>query len=192
MRRRLGPSAPEFAVAYDVRPGGNWEGRNVLRRLTPSGDEAQEARLAASRAKLFAIRQERAAPPRDDKVLADWNGLMIAALARASAAFAAPEMLEAARAAFASVWNGLRDSNRRLAHSGRMGRIGAPAMLDDYAALARAALALFQATGSPGYLEAADLGRRRGAGPVSGRGRRALSHRHRRRRRALGQVPHLA
>jgi uncharacterized protein YyaL (SSP411 family) len=151
----LGAGAAEFKAVYDVRAGGNWEGSNVLRRLKPLGDGAFEARLAAARAKLFEIRSGRAAPPRDDKILADWNGMMIAALARASAVFAEPEFLAAARSAFAAVWNGLRNGDDRLVHSAREGRIGAPAMLDDYAALARAALALFQATGAPGYLHAA-------------------------------------
>jgi len=151
----LGPQAAEFKTAYDVRDEGNWEGRTVLRRRAPLGDAAFEARLAQGRATLFAIRAGRPAPPLDDKILADWNGLTIAALARAHAVFGEPDYLEAARAAFAAVWNGLRDGNGRPVHSARAGTIGAPGMLDDYAALARAALALFQATGVRGYLDAA-------------------------------------
>ena len=80
---------------------------------------------------------------------------MIAALARASAVFAAPEFLAAARAAFAFVWTRAARRPGRLAHSWRAGRVGASGMLDDYAALARAALALFEATGEPAYLDAA-------------------------------------
>jgi hypothetical protein len=151
----LGEDSAAFKAAYDVRPGGNWEGRDVLRRVTPPGGPADEQRLRDSRARLFAAREARAKPPLDDKVLADWNGLMIAALARASAVFAAPEFLAAARAAFAFVRERLRDGDGRLAHSWRAGRIGAAGMLDDHAALARAALALFEATGEPDHLEAA-------------------------------------
>jgi uncharacterized protein YyaL (SSP411 family) len=151
----LGEAAPEFQAAYDVGAGGNWEGRTVLRRLTPLGDPAYEARLAAARKKLFTLRADRPAPPCDDKILADWNGLTIAALARASFVFDAPEFLAAARAAFLDVTTKLRDPRGRLAHSAREGRIGAPGMLDDFASLARAALALFEATGEPAYLEAA-------------------------------------
>jgi hypothetical protein len=150
----LDESAEEFKAAYDVRDGGNWEGRTVLRRLTPLGDRAYEARLAAARLTLFALREKRPAPPRDDKILADWNGLTIAALVRASAVFGEPEYLAAARAAFADVSEHLRDARGRLVHSAREGRIGAPGMLDDFAAFARAALALFEATGAPAYLEA--------------------------------------
>ena len=75
----LGRDAEAFKLAYDVREGGNWEGRNVLRMQNPCDPET-EAALAPARAKLFALRESRPRPGLDDKVLADWNGLMIAAL----------------------------------------------------------------------------------------------------------------
>ncbi len=153
--RILGNAAAEFKDAYDVRPGGNWEGRNVLRRVTPQGDAAAEAMLAASRARLYAERDKRVRPARDDKILADWNGLAIAALARAAAVFDAPEFLVAAQDAFAFVVEFLNDGEGRLIHAWRAGRSGAGGMLDDYAAMARAALSLFEATGEPDYLTAA-------------------------------------
>jgi uncharacterized protein YyaL (SSP411 family) len=149
----LGPDSAAFKAAYDVRPEGNWEGRNVLRRRRAHGADEDEAALAASRARLFALRERRPKPGRDDKILADWNGLMIAALARAAAAFAAPEFLNAARAAYAFIDRTLRDERGRLIHAWRDGRIGAAGMLDDHASLARAALALFEATGRRAYLE---------------------------------------
>ena len=151
----LGEDAAAFEAAYDVRAGGNWEGRNVLRRVSPPGDAAAEARLGAARARLFAEREERVRPARDDKILADWNGLTIAALARGAAVFDAPEFLDAARAAFAFVAQTLSDREGRLVHAWRAGRRGAAGMLDDYAAMARAALSLFEATGEPDYLSAA-------------------------------------
>ena len=151
----LGSASPVFKALYDVRRGGNWEGVNVLRRVTPLSDEAVEAQLGGCRARLFEARMLRPAPPLDDKILADWNGLMIAALARASFVFGAPQYLAAARAAFAYVSTHLRDATGRLVHSARGGVIGAPAMLDDYASLARAALQLFEATGEPAYLDEA-------------------------------------
>ena len=58
----LGKDAAAFNAAYDVRPEGNWEGHNVLQRIAPPGDEVSEARLAASRAKLFAAREKRIRP----------------------------------------------------------------------------------------------------------------------------------
>ena len=151
----LGEDAAAFKAAYDVRAGGNWEGRNVLRRVTPAGDAEAEARLAAARARLYAAREKRVRPARDDKILADWNGLTIAALARGAAVFEAPEFLAAARAAFAFVAETLRDGEGRLVHAWRAGRSGAAGMLDDYAAMARAALSLFEVTGEPEYLAAA-------------------------------------
>ncbi len=151
----LGEDAAAFEAAYDVRKGGNWEGRNVLRRMTPQGDGEAEARLASARARLFATREKRVRLARDDKILADWNGLTIAALARAAAVFDAPEFLGAARAAFAFIAETLRDGEGRLVHAWRAGRVGAVGMLDDYAAMARAALSLFEATGEPDYLAAA-------------------------------------
>ena len=151
----LGKASQRFKAAYDVTPGGNWEGKTVLRRLAPIGSPEEEADLAASRAKLFALREARARPARDDKVLADWNGLTIAALARASAAFGQPEWLATARSAFAFVMATLRGADGRLLHAWRDGRAGARGMLDDYASMARAALLLFEATGEPGDLDTA-------------------------------------
>jgi uncharacterized protein YyaL (SSP411 family) len=151
----LGAEAPAFKQGYDVRAGGNWEGRNVLRMQKPV-DPATDAALAEARAKLRALRESRPRPGLDDKVLADWNGLLISALARAAAAFDAPQMLEAARAAFDALDTKLRDGQGRLVHAWREGRIGAAGMLDDSAAFARAALALYEATGEPRYLNLAE------------------------------------
>ncbi len=148
----LGADSAAFKAAYDVRPEGNWEDRNVLRRtLARSGDGAAEARLAESREKLFALREKRPKPALDDKILADWNGLMIAALARAASFAFAPACLDAARRAFAFIDETLRDDQGRLVHAWRAGRVGAAGMLDDYASMARAALALFEATGERAY-----------------------------------------
>jgi uncharacterized protein YyaL (SSP411 family) len=151
----LGGDAAPFKAAYDVTAEGNWEGRTVLRRMTAQGSAQEEAALAASRAKLFALRETRTKPGRDDKVLADWNGLTIAALARASAAFGEPAWLETGRAAFDFVILKLRGPDGRLLHAWREGHPGARALLDDYASMARAALALFEASGEPRDLDAA-------------------------------------
>ena len=151
----LGAEAPAFKAAYDVQPHGNWEHTNVL-RLKPPADPTLDASLAGARAKLAALRAGRARPGLDDKALTDWNGLTIAALARASAVFAAPEMLHAAQAAFDALDRGQRDARGRLVHATRDGRIGAAGLLDDSAAFARAALALFEATGLARYLASAE------------------------------------
>jgi uncharacterized protein YyaL (SSP411 family) len=151
----LRDGASPFKAAYDVTPEGNWEGRTVLRRITPRGSAQEEAELANARAKLFALREARPKPGRDDKVLADWNGLTIAALARASAVFAEPAWLKSARAAFDFIMAKLRGADGRLLHAWREGHPGARALIDDYASMARAALALFEASGEPRDLEAA-------------------------------------
>jgi uncharacterized protein YyaL (SSP411 family) len=150
----LGDAARSFKTAYDVTRGGNWEDRTVLRRVTPRGSPDEETGLAASRAKLRAHREARPKPGRDDKVLADWNGLTIAALVRASAIFDEPAWLQTARAAFEFIVTQLRSVDGRLLHAWREGHPGARALLDDYSSMARAALGLFEASGEPGDLDA--------------------------------------
>jgi uncharacterized protein YyaL (SSP411 family) len=143
----LGPDAAAFKQAYDVTPGGNWEGHTILRRMTPPGSAEQEAALARARDVLFAVRAKRIRPGRDDKVLADWNGLAIAGLARAAAVFGQPDWLARAAAAFDAVMKHLGTPDGRVRHAWRLGRVTAAGMLDDQAAMARAAIALHEATG---------------------------------------------
>ncbi len=153
----LPPSvATLFKTVYDVTPDGNWEGRTILNRNHANGDpgEDTEKSLGEARASLLAIRQKRVSPGRDDKVLADWNGMMIAALAKAAFVFHRPDWLALAERAFAAV---CRHQNRadRLAHSLRCGRSQSEAMLDDYAQMARAALILYEMTGQETFLSQA-------------------------------------
>jgi uncharacterized protein len=156
--RLLGERAPRFKAAYDVTSGGNWEGHTILNRLRhlPLADPAAEAELAACRALLFHAREERVHPGLDDKVLADWNGLMIAALAAAGSVFERPDWLDLAKDAFAFILAEMSDGDGRLFHSWRAGRKRHRAVLDDYANLARAALLLHEATGEARYLEHAE------------------------------------
>ncbi|HSA82863.1 MAG TPA: thioredoxin domain-containing protein [Geminicoccaceae bacterium] len=155
--RLLGADAAAFRLAYGVTDSGNWEGRTVLNRLHQPGllAEEEEARLRASAAVLRAARSERVPPGRDDKVLADWNGLMIAALAAASAVFDRPDWLERARGAFAFI-TAQMVTDDRLAHSWRAGRTLDLAFLEDYANLASAALTLFEHTAERAYLRQAE------------------------------------
>ncbi|MFZ1430025.1 MAG: thioredoxin domain-containing protein [Geminicoccaceae bacterium] len=154
--RLLGDDAPAFRLAYGVTTAGNWEGVNVLNRLHAAGlPGAQDAeRLSTDRAILHAARALRPRPGRDDKLLADWNGLMIAALARVSGQFARPEWLVIARSAFDAVLARMSDGDR-LFHSWRAQRRLPMAFLDDYAQMSRAALALHEQTGAQRYLEQA-------------------------------------
>jgi uncharacterized protein len=145
-----------FAEVYDVTGDGNFEGHNILNRLhwlaLRSPDE--ERRLADLRAKLLAERDKRVRPGWDDKVLADWNGLMIAALARASVVFERPEWLELAKRAFDFVVTRMTE-NGRLLHAYRDGKAKAPATASDYANMIWAALRLNEATNEQRYFDQA-------------------------------------
>jgi uncharacterized protein YyaL (SSP411 family) len=148
----LGAESPAFKAAYDVHPDGNWEGNTILRRVAPPGDVEAEAKLARCREILFAARAQRIRPGRDDKVLTDWNGLAIAALCRAAMVFGRPDWLERAASAFDFIMERMIGPGGRIQHAWRLGRITAPGLLDDQAAMARAALALYEATASPDRL----------------------------------------
>ncbi|MEP4886287.1 MAG: thioredoxin domain-containing protein, partial [Alphaproteobacteria bacterium] len=149
----LGDEAGVFKDAYDVRPGGNWDGHNILNRSRDPElkDDATEARLRAARARLFEVRAPRVRPALDDKILTDWNGLMIAGLVEAAMTFARPDWLEAARDTYGFVRDNLStklpDDSIELSHSWRNGEARHRATLDDYAALMTGALALHEATG---------------------------------------------
>ena len=147
--------ARTFASHYDVPPGGNWEGHTILNRLSSLAmlSETEEQRLGDMRRRLLEARATRIRPGWDDKVLADWNGLMIAALANASAAFRRPEWLSLAERAFAFVVDKLSIEGGRLRHSWRDGSTRADATASDYADMTWAAIRLHATTGNPAYLD---------------------------------------
>jgi uncharacterized protein len=155
-----------FARHYDVTPAGNFEGHTILNRLKRphpnppplagegrAGDE-DEKRLAALRAKLLEARNNRVRPGLDDKVLADWNGLMIAALVNASLLFGEPAWRDMAARAFDFIVRAMSKGDR-LGHSWRDGQLKFPGLASDFAAMIRAALALYEATGEQRHLEQA-------------------------------------
>jgi len=151
--RTLGPDdAAFFSRHYDVSPQGNFEGHNILNRINTLGTISDDdARLAALRAKLLAVRNGRIRPGLDDKVLADWNGLMIAALANAGVLLDEPAWIAMAVRAFTFIAADMVRGDR-LGHSWRDGRLLYPGLASDFAAMIRAALALHEATGDDGYL----------------------------------------
>jgi uncharacterized protein len=132
-----------FAEIYGVTADGNFEGHTILNRLEAIAlrDAETESRRASMREKLLERRASRVRPGFDDKVLADWNGLMIAALAKAAEAFVQPDWLAAASAAFDFVRIRM-NKDGRLSHSYRAGERRAPATANDYANMIKAALAL--------------------------------------------------
>ena len=151
----LGPRAAAFRAVYDIEDGGNWEGKSIPNRLRDMEllSTQEEAALAEDRARLLAARAARVRPGRDDKALADWNGLMIAAIATAAQVFERRDWLEAAAAAFDFIAAHMTTADGRLLHSYGAGRAKHMAVLDDYADLARAALILHEATGEARFLE---------------------------------------
>jgi uncharacterized protein YyaL (SSP411 family) len=144
-----------FAAHYDVTAQGNFEGHNILNRLKhlPRSIE-DEGKLAAMRAALLDARAKRVRPGLDDKVLADWNGLMIAALANAGTLLGQSEWIAMAARAFMFV-DAKMARGDRLGHSWREGKLLFPGLASDHAAMIRAALALYEATSEHDYLERA-------------------------------------
>jgi uncharacterized protein YyaL (SSP411 family) len=140
----LPPGEAEFfGQIYGVTPQGNWEGKTILSRLGHPEllSDAHEARLAELRSALLSIRRRRVPPAFDDKVLADWNGLMITALAEASVVFGREDWADAGRHAFSAVLDHLW-TGTRLRHSWRNGETRHEATADGYANLIAASLAL--------------------------------------------------
>ena len=153
----LGPEdAHLLAEIYGVTRDGNFEGHNILNRLNAIKlrDAETERRLAEMREKLFRRRASRVRPGFDDKVLADWNGLMIAALAQAADVFVRADWIEAAERAFGFVSTRM-NGDGRLFHAYRDGQAKAPATANDYANMIKAALALANVTGKHDYVNRA-------------------------------------
>ena len=148
--------APLFKQTYGITSRGNWSeggpGANVISRVKPyPTDPAIEGMLADARNKLFTTRANRPNPARDDKVLADLNGLMIQALAKAGAILAEPDWIVAAETAFAFVSKHMVNDGR-LSRSWAKGQARHNAVLDDLAHMSRAALYLYETTGDETYL----------------------------------------
>ena len=141
-----------FCKVFGVTPEGNWTEihsgtkTNVLNRLEPlSLSISQRDQIESAIKKLRIARSKRIPPALDDKILADWNGMMIGALARAALVFDRPEWLTLSAKAFHNVIESMarRDGEHiRIGHSLRNGRLVWPGISSDYVAIARAALLL--------------------------------------------------
>jgi uncharacterized protein YyaL (SSP411 family) len=107
------------------------------------------------RKKLFALREKRIHPQKDDKVLTDWNGLMISAFARSGRALDDQEYVKTAKKAADFCLTELRTKDGRLLKRWRKGKAGLPAHLEDYAFFTQGLLDLYEATFEPEYLKAA-------------------------------------
>lgn len=155
LREALGAEDAELAVQYfGVTEEGTFEhGSSVLQ--LPQQDVFFDAeRIASVRERLLHKRSERSAPGRDDKVVAAWNGLAIAALAETGAYFDRPDLVEAALGAADLLVRLHLDDHARLARTSKDGQVGANAgVLEDYADVAEGFLALASVTGEGVWLD---------------------------------------
>jgi uncharacterized protein YyaL (SSP411 family) len=170
-QEQIGPKAGElFSSLFNLKEDGNYRdeatgeysGRNILYLDAPleelaAGVDLKPAELNPlwddMRKHFFEIREGRIHPLKDDKVLTDWNGLMIAALAKAGAGLGDPAYTQAASRAVDFIWANLRNGEGRLLKRYRNGAAGLSAHLDDYAFLVWGLLELHQATFQTTYLE---------------------------------------
>lgn len=155
---------------YDISSEGNYKEeisgistrQNILHLARPMQEAAQElgisldelkAKLEPARKILFAAREKRVHPSKDDKVLTDWNGLMIAALCKASRAFERPEYAQAASRTADFILQHMSSHDGRLLHRYRDGEASISGFLEDYAFLVWGLIELYQATFEKKYLE---------------------------------------
>jgi uncharacterized protein YyaL (SSP411 family) len=136
--------APAVAAHFGVASAG----RAVLRDAAPVAPDV----LARGKAAMAAARAKRRPPPRDDQIVAAWNGLAISAFARAGFAFDRPDYVERARRAAAFVLGTMRDEHGRLRRSVAAGRAAGMGGLDDHALVIAGLLDLFEATADPRWL----------------------------------------
>ena len=167
-----GEDADIAVYAFSVLRGGNFteestgmrKGANILHMTEQPADIAARfgltesefaARMKRIRINLNSFRERRIPPGKDDKILVDWNGLLIAALAKAGAAFGDERLTEAANDAAVFLVENLSAGDTRLFHRFRDGVAGVPGTLDDYAALVWGLIELYLATGDFAFLERA-------------------------------------
>ena len=148
-------TASRFCVRFDVTSQGNFQGKSIPNLIRASEWEDEPSWAKTARERLYSYRAERIKPATDDKILSAWNGLMLAALAKASLSFDEPRYLEAATKAAAFIQEYLMDENGALFARWRDGDAAHAGTLDDYAFTAWGFLALYGATFQTDYLHRA-------------------------------------
>lgn len=140
---------------YGVTAMGNFEGKTILHITRPLTEVAEQAgisvdaakeRLSVAQQKLFMEREKRVKPGRDEKILTEWNGLMIHALAEVGVVLGRQDALEAAQKAARFILDKMRQDNGFLFRSYKDNQARFNAYLEDYAALIRGLLALYEST----------------------------------------------
>ncbi|MFX1411652.1 MAG: thioredoxin domain-containing protein [Promethearchaeota archaeon] len=160
IRQALGTDADDFMVAYGVTEGGNFEGKSILEFV---GELDQREALTEARRKLFAVREERMHPGRDDKVLTSWNGLMLAAFAEAARVLDRDDYRQVAERNAGFLLRELRQDDGgstglttgRLLHTWKDGIAKQNGFLEDYTHLIHGLLELYQTTFQPRWYVAA-------------------------------------
>ena len=166
VKKHLGDRLGElFCRFYDITDEGNFEdGRSIphipVYRETFANKEGVDLKrletlLEDARQQLFVVRGKRIHPLKDDKIITSWNGLMIAALAKASQALGDQAYADAARKAADFISKNLRTADGRLLRRYRQGDAAYPGYLDDYAFLVWGLIELYEATFDVSYLEEA-------------------------------------
>ena len=172
LRELLGDQADWVMGVFGVESGGNWQeeatrhrsGSNILylkhdwselARERGESEDDLRGRWETIRQRLFEIRENRIHPYKDDKILTDWNGLMIAALAKAARAFDKKEYGDAAKRAANFVVTQMKDPDGGLYHRYREGEASITSMVDDYAFLVWGLLELYETTFDIDYLKKA-------------------------------------
>jgi hypothetical protein len=152
IRDVLGPEAERFMATYGVSEGGNFEGKSIL---TFQGTVEEREERAAAREKLLAARDCRPQPGRDEKVLASWNGLMLAAFAEAALALERDGYRAAAQRNAEFLLQEMSASDGRLYHTWKEGAASVGGFLSDYTHLTEGLLALYQTTFEDQWYETA-------------------------------------
>lgn len=148
----LGDAANAFCSEYDVTPEGNWEGVSIPNRLQKNKDGLQVEPISSNQRDLLRVsRETRPRPATDDKLIADWNALTVTALARGSLIFDQPCWAQIAKSTYHFIYESMLNRTYPV-HTLRQGIPGPPAIASDYAAMADAALALYQIDGDELYL----------------------------------------
>lgn len=147
--------ADRFLSSYQVTAPANWEGDPVLHRLAAKdfGPADDDPAVRAMKSRLLEARERRVRPARDDKVLVDWNGMTISALARAGRQFGRNDWIDLAANAFRFVTESA--DGERLPHSISPNRRLFPGLASDYAAMIGAAVSLCEATGDQIHVDRA-------------------------------------
>lgn len=143
-----------YTKMYNITPQGNFEGKNIPNQIQSDQEKAGlfNDKLEEARRLLLGAREKRIYPHVDDKILASWNGLMIAALAKAGQVFQDVSYTQAAEKAIRFIEENLFQDSRLMARY-RDGEAKYNGYIDDYANLLWAYIALYQTTQSLGYLK---------------------------------------